>query len=107
MLTCVWDAEEDAIMNDEILRCNSQQKRKMSDEFRNYAHAFVLDNASSLEPCRQYMVSKPSRPQALPMYTIVPCNIHVACQLGHAATNQGVLEKVSQVTTFLTCTCQM
>ena len=49
----VWDVEEDAIMNDEILRCNSQQKRKMSDEFRDYAHAFVLDNALSLERWRQ------------------------------------------------------
>ena len=39
----VWDVEEDAIMNDEILRCNAQQKRKMSDEFHEYAHASVLD----------------------------------------------------------------
>jgi hypothetical protein len=49
----VWDVEEDATMNDEILRGNSQQKRKMSDEFRDYAHAFVLDNAQSLEGRRQ------------------------------------------------------
>jgi hypothetical protein len=49
----VWDVEEDATMNDEILRGNSQQKRKMSDEFRDYAHAFVLDNALSLEGRRQ------------------------------------------------------
>ena len=49
----VWDVEEDATMNDEILRCNSQQKRNMSDEFRDYAHVFVLDNALSLEGRRQ------------------------------------------------------
>ena len=49
----MWDVEEDATMNDEILRGNSQQKRKMSDEFRDYAHAFVLDNAQSLEGRRQ------------------------------------------------------
>jgi hypothetical protein len=49
----VWDAEEDAIMNDEILCRNSQQKRKMSDEFRSYAHDFVLDNASCLEAWRE------------------------------------------------------
>jgi hypothetical protein len=53
----VWDAEKDAIMNDEILRYNSQQKRKMSDKFRNYAHAFVLDNTSLLERCRQLVKS--------------------------------------------------
>ena len=49
----VWDANEDAIMNDKILRCNSQQKQKMCDEFRSFAHEFVLDNASCLELWRQ------------------------------------------------------
>lgn len=49
----VWDANEEAIMNDEILRSNSQRKRKMSDEFRRYAHAFVLDNAAKLEQWRE------------------------------------------------------
>jgi hypothetical protein len=92
----VWDVEEDAIMNDEILRCNSQQKRRMSDEFRNYAHAFVLDNASSLECCRQSVVLKPSPPHASPMYVIASCNIPVPCQLGQTDTSEGVLEKVSQ-----------
>ena len=45
----VWDVEEDVIMNDEILCCNSQQKQKMPDQFHSYAHTFVLDNALSLE----------------------------------------------------------
>jgi hypothetical protein len=45
----VWDPDEDATMNDEILCANCQKKRKMSYEFRNYAHAFVLDNTACLE----------------------------------------------------------
>lgn len=49
----VWDADEDATMNDEVLRSHNRMKRKMSNEVRNYAHAFVLDNASSLENWRQ------------------------------------------------------
>ena len=77
----VWDAEEDATMNDEILRCNSQQKRKMSDEFRNYAHAFVLDNASSLERCRELVEPILSLLQASMIYIVTQCNIPVPCQL--------------------------
>ncbi len=49
----VWDATEEPIMNDEILRSNSKRTRKMSNEFRSYAHAFVLDNAACLEEWRQ------------------------------------------------------
>ena len=49
----VSDATEEPIMTDEIISSNSKQKRKMSNEFRNYAHAFVLDNATSLEPWRE------------------------------------------------------
>jgi len=49
----VWDAEEDVTMNDEVLRSNEQRKRKLSDDVRNYAHAFVLDNAESLQPWRE------------------------------------------------------
>jgi hypothetical protein len=49
----VWDPQEEAIMTDEILRSNSQRKRKMSDQFREYAHAFILDNAMCLEEWRQ------------------------------------------------------
>lgn len=77
----VWDAEEDATMNDEILRCNSQQKRKMSDEFRNYAHAFVLDNASSLERCRELVEPILTLLQASMIYTVTQCKIPVPCQL--------------------------
>ena len=50
---CIWDVNEEPIMNDEILRRNCQQRRKMSDEFRNYAHTFVLDNAACLDEWRQ------------------------------------------------------
>lgn len=49
----VWDASEEPIMNDEILRSNSRRRRKMSTEFRSYAHAFVLDNAACLEQWRE------------------------------------------------------
>lgn len=49
----VWDPEEEPIMNDEILRNNSQKRKKMSTEFRNYVHAFVLDNTSTLEVLRE------------------------------------------------------
>ena len=49
----VWDPQEEAIMTDEILHFNSQCKRKMSDQFREYAHAFILDNAMCLEEWRE------------------------------------------------------
>lgn len=49
----VWDANEDATMNDEILGQNDFSKRMMSDELRGYAHAFVLDNAACLELWRE------------------------------------------------------
>ena len=52
----VWDATEEPIMNDEILRSNSKRTRKMSDEFRSHAHAFVLDNAASLEQWHLYVI---------------------------------------------------
>jgi len=45
----VWDPNEEATMTNEILRSNFHRKRKMFDEFRNFAHAFVLDNAACLE----------------------------------------------------------
>ncbi len=49
----VWDNMEDPTMNDEVVRGNERTKRKLSDEVRSYAHAFVLDNAPSLEPWRE------------------------------------------------------
>lgn len=49
----IWDPMEDARMNDEVLSCQQHKKRKMSDEVRNYAHAFVLDNAACLIPWRE------------------------------------------------------
>ena len=49
----VWDPSEDAKMNDEILRLNEHLKRRMSDEVRAHAHAFVIDNAPCLEPWRE------------------------------------------------------
>ena len=49
----VWDAAEEPIMNDEILTGNSKRTWKMSNEFQVHAHAFVLDNATSLDPWRQ------------------------------------------------------
>ena len=49
----VWDATEDASMTDEILRDNDNTKRRLSDEVRGYAHAFVIDNAPCLEPWRE------------------------------------------------------
>jgi len=48
----IWDPNEEATMTNEILQSNSQRKRKMSDEFRHLAHAFVLDNAACLEQWR-------------------------------------------------------
>ena len=45
----VWDPNENAIMNDEVLRRNEHTMRKMSNEVRSYAHAFVIDNAPCLE----------------------------------------------------------
>jgi hypothetical protein len=50
---CVWDPNEDATMNDEVLRRNEHTMRKMSDEVRSHAHAFVIDNAPCLEPWRE------------------------------------------------------
>ena len=88
----VWDAEEDAIMNDEILRSNSQQKRKMSDEFRNYAHAFVLDNASSLERFRQLVKSIHSHlPDVIDVYCR-PMQCPQTCHVGHASVHEVVLD---------------
>ena len=49
----VWNLDEDATMTNEILPSNSQQRRKMSNEFRSLVHAFVLDNAACLEPWHQ------------------------------------------------------
>jgi len=49
----VWDAVEDAIMNDEVLPTHDSKKRKMSEEMRNHAHVFVLENAACLQPWRE------------------------------------------------------
>ena len=49
----VWDPNEDATMNDEVLRPNEHRRRRMSDEVCGYAHAFVTDNAPCLEPWRE------------------------------------------------------
>ena len=49
----VWDAMEEPTMNDEVLRQNVRTKRKMTNDFRNDIHAFVLDNAPSVEPLRE------------------------------------------------------
>ena len=49
----VWDPNEDATMNDEVLRQNEYTMRKMFDEVRAYAHAFVIDNAPCLELWRE------------------------------------------------------
>jgi hypothetical protein len=103
----VWDVEEDAIMNDEILRCNSQQKRKMSDEFCNYAHAFVLDNASSLERCRQLVNSGLSY---IPAVIDVYCRhmqCPTTCPQGHPSLREVVLDKVFLLTFCSTFTPQM
>jgi hypothetical protein len=94
-------------MNDEILRCNSQQKRKMSDEFRNYAHAFVLDNASSLERCRQLVKSIFSHFPAVNDVYCRPMQCPVTCPQGHASVREVVLDKVFQLTSFLPFTRQM
>jgi hypothetical protein len=102
----VWDAEEDAIMNDEILRRNSQQKRKMSDEFRNYAHAFVLENASSLEQCRELVKSILSHLPAVNDVCCRPMQCPVTCPHGHASVREVVLDTVFQLTSFLTFTRQ-
>jgi len=45
----VWNAMEDAIMNDEVLPTHEGRKCKRK-EMCGYAHAFVLDNAASLQP---------------------------------------------------------
>jgi len=49
----VWDAMEDAMMNDEVLSAYDSRKRKMSEEMRSYVHASVLENAPSLQPWRE------------------------------------------------------
>jgi len=43
---------EDATMNDEVLSNSEGRKWKMSEEMQNYAHAFVLNNASCLQMWR-------------------------------------------------------
>ena len=45
----VWDPNEDAAMNDEVLRRNKYTMCIMSNEVRAYAHAFVIENAPCLE----------------------------------------------------------
>ena len=47
----VWDDKEDPTMVDEILQ-GKGRPRPMSNEFREWAHAFVLDNAHVFEPLR-------------------------------------------------------
>ena len=47
----VWDDKEDPTTVDEILQ-GKRRPRPMSIEFREWAHAFVLDNAHVLEPLR-------------------------------------------------------
>ena len=49
----VWDPNEDATMNDEMLWRNEHAMRRMSDEVRAYAHAVVIDNAPCLEPWQE------------------------------------------------------
>ena len=49
----VWNAEEDPIMNDEVIRGAASKQRRLSDEVRSYAHAFVIDNAPCLESWRE------------------------------------------------------
>ena len=49
----VWDSTEEPAMNDEILTGNEHTKRKMSDEMRVHAHAFIIDNAPCVEPWRE------------------------------------------------------
>jgi hypothetical protein len=49
----VWDLIEEPTMKDEVLKENERMKRKMSDDVRSYIHAFVPDNAPSLEPWRE------------------------------------------------------
>lgn len=49
----IWDPTEEPAMNDEILTGNEHRKRKMSDEMRGHAHAFVIDNAPCVEPWRE------------------------------------------------------
>ena len=51
----IWDSNEDATMNDEVLRRNKHTMRRMSDEVRAYAHAFVIDNAPCLELWREWV----------------------------------------------------
>ena len=45
----VWNAEEDPIMNDKVIRGTASKQRRLSNEVRSYAHAFVIDNAPCLE----------------------------------------------------------
>ena len=49
----VWDAEEDPIIRDEVIRCSVPKQRRMSDEVHSYAHAFVINNAPCLESWRE------------------------------------------------------
>lgn len=49
----VWDPTEELAMNDEILTGKDHTKRKMSDEMRLHAHAFVIDNAPCVQPWRE------------------------------------------------------
>jgi len=49
----VWDAMEDATMNDEVLSAHDSKKRKLSEEMRSFVHAFILENAPSLQQWRE------------------------------------------------------
>jgi hypothetical protein len=45
----VWDSREDQSMYDEVME-GSWQVRPMSQQFRQWAHDFVLDNSAHLAP---------------------------------------------------------
>ena len=49
----IWDPNEDATINNEVLRQNEHRRRRMSDKVRGHAHAFVINNAPCLEPWQE------------------------------------------------------
>jgi hypothetical protein len=50
----IWDSKEDQSMYNEVME-GSWQIRPMSEQFRQWAHDFMLENSTHLAPWRRFM----------------------------------------------------
>ena len=52
----VWDSKEDAGVVDEVFEENGKP-RKMTLQFRGWAHNYVINNSAVVDPWRMYVVN--------------------------------------------------